>query len=317
MNMHAQYLADAQANLGFVVSQTSHIEAGVYATKYPELDYASIIPVDTSAGEWSKTVTYYSSDRAGRARWINGNGKDIPVVNMNRTKHETGVETAGIGYDYGFEEVNQARMLGIALESEGAAAASRASEEMIYETLLNGDTGKSMEGLFNYTGVPTVTVAADGTGSSTLWADKTPDQILRDVNDLVAGVHSATNTVEMADTLLLPFERFNTIASKRLTDTDTTILAFLRANNVYTAQTNQPLNIRGLRGLTNPTGGSPASARMIAYRRAMDVLKAHLPMPHRFLPVQVEGLQFTIPGVFRFGGLDIRLPKAVRYGDGI
>jgi hypothetical protein len=40
-------------------------------------------------------------------------------------------------------------------------------------------------------------------------------------------------------------------------------------------------------------------------------------MPHRFLPVQIEGLQFTIPGIFRLGGLDVKLPNAIRYGDGI
>lgn len=315
MTMH-QSFADAQtANLGFAIQQTSHIEAQVYSIRYPDIDYASMIPVDTAANEWVKSVTYFSMDKAGQARWMSGNGKDVPVVGLSMEKHETEVHTAGIGYSYGFEEVNQARMLGISLDAEKAGAARRAAEQHIYNVAFTGDTEKGMEGLFSYTGVPTESIPADGTGSAATWASKTPDLILRDVNKVLTGMHSATNTVEMADTLILPIERFQTIASTRLTDTSMTILEFLRVSNVYTATTGQALTIRGMRGMT--TIGAGSTARMIAYRRSPEVLKLHVPMPHRFLPVQVEGLQFTIPGVFRLGGLDIRLPSAVRYGDGI
>ena len=314
--MNAMNFADAmQANLGFVTSQTSHIEAQVYRIRYPDVDYAAMIPVDTTAGEWSKTVTYFSMDAAGRAGWINGNGKDIPVVGAQMEKHETTVYTAGIGYSYGFEEVNQARMLGIGLEAEKASAARRAYEEMVYRIAFTGDAEKGFEGLFGYTGVPAASVANDGTSSGTTWASKTPDLILRDVNAMLIGMSTDTQTVEMADTLILPIERFQTIASQRLTDTSMTILEFLRQNNVYTATTGAQLTIRGMRGLL--TAGAGSSARMIAYRRSPEVLKLHIPMPHRFLPLQVEGLQFTVPGVFRLGGLDIRLPKAVRYGDAL
>ncbi|WP_226780337.1 DUF2184 domain-containing protein [Oceaniglobus trochenteri] len=315
MTMHTQFNDAMQASLGFAQKQTSHIEAGVYALRYPELNYAELVPVDTSAGEWAKSVTYYSMDGAGKAGWINGNGKDIPVVGASMNQHETAVYTAGIGYSYGYEEINQARLLGVALDSTKAGLARRAYEQMVYEIALNGDTTKGFEGLYAYTGVPAASVAADGTGSATAWSTKTPDQIIRDVNALLTGIVTTTKETELADTLILPTERFNYIASTRLTDTGLTILEFIQKANVYTAQTGQPLMIRGKRGLL--TKGAGGTARMIAYRRSPEVLKLHLPMPHRFLPVQMEGLQFTIPGVFRLGGVDVRLPKAISYGDGL
>jgi len=315
MMTQAQFGDAMQASLGFAQKQTSHIEAGVYQIKYPELDYASLIPVDTSAGEWAKSVTYYSMDGAGAAGWINGNGKDIPVVGTQMEQFETAVYTAGIGYSYGYEEVNQARMLGIALDGEKARIARRAYEQFVYNISLTGDSSKNYEGLFNYTGVPAATVTADGTGSSALWSAKTPDQISRDFNEALTAVGSGTQYTEVGDTVILPIERFQTIATMRLTDTSMTVLEYLQRSNVYTAQTGQPLRIVGKRG--RPPIGAGSTARMIAYRRSPEVLKLHIPMPHRFLPVQIEGLQFTIPGVFRLGGLDIRLPKAVVYRDGI
>lgn len=304
-----------QANLGFVVAQTAHVEAGVYRYRYPDLDYASMIPIDTSANPFAKTVTYYSMDGVGRAGWINGNASDIPLVDMSLDRDETSVYMAGIGYGYGFEEVGQAAMLGVSLPNEGAFYANRAYQEMIYRLCFDGDISKAMEGLFSYTGVTAATVANDGTASSTLWSAKTGDLINRDVNALLIGLNSATNTVEMADTLILPIERFQTLASTRLGDTPLTVLEFIRKNNVYTATTGQPLNILGRRGLL--TKGAGATARMVAYRKSPEVLKMHLPMPLRFLPVQINGLRYEVPGVFRVGGLDVRLKKAVRYADGI
>lgn len=315
-NMTTKQFTDAmQASLGFAQNQTSHIEAGVYKFKYGDLNYAELIPVDTSAGEFVKSVTYYSMDGAGAAKWLNGNGKDVPVVGTQMNQHETAVHTAGIGYSYGYEEVNQARLLGQPLESDKAFYARRAYEEFVYGVALNGDTAKNFEGLYDYTGVPAASVAADGTGSATAWSTKTPDQIVRDMNALLTGIKTATKETELADTLILPTERLDTIASTRMTDTSETILTFFQKANVYTSQTGQPLMIRGKRGLL--TKGSGSTARMIAYRRSPEVLKLHIPMVHRFFPVQIEGFQFTIPGMFRLGGLDIRLPKAVSYGDGV
>ena len=311
----AQFNDAMQASLGFAQKQTSHIEAGVYQFKYPELDYASLIPVDTSAGEFSKSVTYYSMDGAGDAKWLNGNGKDVPVVGAQMNQHETAVHSAGIGYSYGYEEVNQARMLGISLDGEKARVGRRAYEEMVYDISFSGDTDKGFEGLYAYTGVPSASVAADGTGSATAWSTKTPDLINRDCNNLLTGIVTTTKEKELSDTLILPTERLQYMASTRMTDTGDSILTYFQKANIYTAQTGQPLTIRGKRGLL--TKGAGGTARMIAYRRAPDVLKLHVPMPHRFFPVQVEGFQFTIPGMFRLGGLDIRLPKAVSYGDGI
>ena len=51
LNQHQ--LNDAQAALGFLIAQTSHIESQVWAKKYPDLTYAEDIPVDTSAHPWA------------------------------------------------------------------------------------------------------------------------------------------------------------------------------------------------------------------------------------------------------------------------
>lgn len=303
---------DSQAALGFVLSQTSHIEQQVNETVYPDIQYPNLIPVDTSAHPFAQTVTYYSSDKFGEAKWINGNAGDIPLAGTSLAKHETSVYTAGIGYGFGWEEVEQASLLGRNLRNDDAMAARRAYEEMVDRVALYGDTEKGFEGLTNNSAV-TADSALNGSwdGGTT-----TEDQILADVNEALLDVSSTTLYSSMADTLLLPFAKLNTMATTRLGDTTMTVLQFLRENNTYTAMTGQPLAIFGVRGLE--TAGAGSSNRMIAYRRDPQVIKMHIPMPHRFLAPFVKTPLYTeIPGVFRIGGVDIRRPKEVRYKDGI
>ncbi len=303
---------DAQAAFGFVISQTAHVEASVYQIRYADIQYPQLIPVDTSAHPFAKTVTYFSADKVGAADWLNANADDIPMADIEMTQFETSVLTAGIGYGYGWEEINQAQMLGINLTVDKASAARRAAEEMIDRIALEGDTVKGMEGLFDHSAVP----ASGATNGDWEGGVTTPDEIIQDVNDALTNVQTATNNVVLADTLLMPYNRWNFIASRRLTDTNMTILEFIRQNNVYTAQTGAPLVISAVRKLD--TAGVSADPRMIAYRRSPEVLKLHMPMPHRFMPVWQTGpLRWDIPGVFRLGGLDIRLPNEISYVDGI
>lgn len=313
------YTADAvQANLGFVTSQTSFIEQQVYEIRYPEVQYPDLIPVDTSANPWATSVTYYSMDRAGVARWQSGQGRDVPLVSVNGNVAQTPVNMAAIGYEYSIEEVMQAQTLNMNLPDFKARAARLASEQFVDRLALLGDSEKNYPGLFSYPGVP-IQIAPAGAAGSSAWIGtnhKTPDEVIYDMASVIIGGFTDTNTVGMANTLLIPWSRYLPISSTpRATGSDQSILAFFRLNNPYTARTGQPLDIRGVRALdTFGTGGTP---RLIAYRKAPDVLKLHYPMPLMFLPVQPIGLSYQIPGLFRLGGLDIRLPKEVRYLDAI
>lgn len=302
---------DEQAALGFVISQASIIEPGVYATRYPDILYRDLIPVDTSGSEYATSVTYFSADQYGKADWINGNADDIPLAGTNRAMHQTPVHTAGIGYGYGWEEIGRAQMLGINLTNDDAMAARRASEELVERVALYGDPTKGFTGLFNAAGV-VPTAAPNGN-----WSAATPAAIAADMNAALMKVFNDTATTAIADVLLLPWEKFFHISTTPMNaNSDTTILQWFLANNVYTAATGNALTVRGVRGLDN--AGAGGVSRMVAYTNDARVLKLHYPLPHRFLPAREAGaLRWVVPGVMRLGGLDVRLPKEVVYLDGI
>lgn len=304
---------DTAAGLAFVTAQAAHIEPQVYKQRLPHIRYRSpegvgLIPVDTSANPWAKSVTYYGMESVGEAKWTADRATEINVVGTAMSQNDTSVHMADIGYDYGLEEVEIARMLGQSLPSDKAMVAFDVYERFVDTVAFEGDATKGFQGLLNNSAV---TAASATTGN---WTAATEDQILADINEGIMGIYTDTNSVAIADTVLIDPVRYAYIASRRLGDTGMTILEFIMKSNAYTALTGQPLTIRAIRGLeTRGVGDEP---RMVSYRRDPGVLKMHIPMPHRFLPVEIKGLLYQVPGIFRLGGLDIRLPKEVRYTDG-
>lgn len=315
--MNYQFGDAAQIALSFVQQQAQVIEPQVYEIQYPAIQYPDLVPVDTSGNEWAKSIGFYAMDKVGQATWFNHLAADVPFADVSRAKYEQAIEMAAIGYYWTMEEIGQQQMIpNMNLMVERAAAARRASEEMIDAIAFFGDTTKNWTGLTNDANVTVTNATADGTGSSALWSAKTANQMARDINVILSGVYTASLTTEVADTLLLPIDRFTTLAGSLVTNTAVSGLQLVQTGNAFTALTGRPLTIRTVRGLD--TAGAGGIARAIAYRNDPQILKLHLPMPFNFRPaMQVTALRFDVPGIFRTGGVEIRRPKSMRYLDGI
>src|ERR1044072_5709309 len=224
---------DAQQVMAYAIAQASYIEPIVYATQYPDIQYPSLIPVDTSANEWARSVTYFSTDMTGRAGWFHANAKDIHIADIERSKNEVGIEMADIGYRWNIEELGVAMQIpGMNLSADRAVAAYRAYEEFVDDALLTGKGEKNFNGLIDYPGV-TVAFASEQNGHTT-WDQKDADGMIADVNNAITGVYVESLTVEMADTILLPVQAMTTASTKRIPNTTASVLDYLTTKNVYT-----------------------------------------------------------------------------------
>lgn len=312
-----------QTAYNFVVGQAYSINTTVYETKFPDLDFSRLVYVDTSAPEWTPGIITFMSSSTGAARWYSSGAKDVAKADVTRDKNQVNVHMAAVGYGYDLEEIGQAQLLGMDLTTGKANAARRAYTEFMWNVTLTGDTTKGLKGLANQSGVTSGLAPADGTGSVTTWFDgsggltKTTAQIVRDFNNVLTGIFTGSVTVEIVDTVLLPYSTLGYLAATPMSATnDTTILEFILKNNILTSTRGIPITIRGELGLD--TAGAGSTKRMLAYANREDVVKLHLPMPHKFLPVYVDGpTSFEIPGIFRTGGVEVLRTGAFRYLDGI
>lgn len=318
MTTYREAFADAQAALPFVIEQGRNIESQIYRRKYPTLEYASHIPVITEGNDWAIGTTFFTVDGTGQAKFLSGGGNDMPFNQVTRDMASHSFYMLGSGWEWNLEEVNQSALYGIALNTEKAFYASRSVDQMLYDIAMVGSTEKNWKGFCNSTLVPRADAASTGTGSSTYWKDKTVDNILADVNDLLTGIRTVTKEIEWADTLRLPPSAFRLAATRRLGAGDgmITLLEYLRQNNIYTAETGSRLDIGTIRDLE--TASQDGGGRMVAYRKDPEVLRFHLPMPKRQLDPRSKSLMgFETGLIARTGGVEIRLPYAMSYLDEI
>jgi hypothetical protein len=223
-----------QAALGFLIAQTAYIESQVYRIKYPELLYSLLVPIDTSAPEWAKSITFFSVDQVGKADWFHHEANDVPLADIARDKHENGIEMAAIGYRYTLEELGQAMMIpNTNLTVERAAAARRAYEQFVNDATLYGDTRKTWQGLINSPQVQVINVSGGD------WATKagTSDGrglILQDFNLALTNIWQTSLTIEMADTILLPLSTISLLAMTQVPNTTMNLLEWIKQNNLYT-----------------------------------------------------------------------------------
>ncbi|MBO9710566.1 MAG: DUF2184 domain-containing protein [Caulobacter sp.] len=305
---------DAQAALPFVIGQGRNIETKIYKKRYPSYDYASVIPVVTEGNEWAIGTTFFTVDVAGEAKFISGSANDMPMVSQTRDQNSHDFAMIGSGWDWTIEQINQASMYGVPLTATDAMTASDSVERMLYNIAMTGSTEKSWTGFVNDPNVSRADVATAGT----FWGSKTNEQILADVNGALTRVNTQTKEVEYADSLALPPEAFRIIATRRLGEGDgfATLLEYIRKNNVYTAETQQPLNIFSVRALA--TASQDGGGRMVAFRRDEEVIRFHLPMPKRVLAPRQKSLMGFEQGIIaRTGGVEVRLPGAMAYADEI
>lgn len=308
--------ADAQQAVGFLTPQLLRINTEVDMQKYPSFDYARLLPVNTDGDMWDAGSVFYSGDIAGKAQFMAGSAYDMPYADVSTTQFLQENRLAGIGYEWSRQELERAARMGRDLGSAKASAARKVAERFIYGVAISGNTEKGWTGLINNASVPTANLAADGTGSSRLWTTKTADQINRDINLVLSDVINNTKETEYPNRLLLPTTRMQYIAQTRIGDGTDTILKFVQANNLYTAETGQPLQIIGSRELE--TAGASSTARMIAYVASPDVVQLHLPGPHDFFePFRKGAFVWEVPGLMNLGGVEVRRPKGLSYRDGL
>lgn len=302
---------DAATGLAFLLSQLTFIESKMYEKKYKEITYPDIIPVSNEAGEWAESITYFYMDGAAVAEFVGTKSLNVPIAEIGTEKVTVPVELGATGYEYSDEELRQAIQLNRALPQMKSSVARRAVEELAQRVGMTGDSTHNMPGFLNNVNVTAGTVVNPGSGTE--WVNKTPAQILFDINDFMGDIFVDTLQVERPDTLLLPTAQWNYIAgTPRSDNSDTTILQWLVNNSPYLSAATDIKPVAELAG-----AGAGSTDRMMAYTKDMDKVVMHIPMPLRFTEPQRKGRGFEVPGEFKLGGVEFRYPGSARYADGI
>lgn len=288
----------------FFARELEQVKSRTYDKKFPELTATKVIPVSSEVNPGAESITYGQYEETGIADIISNYSDDLPRADAKGEQVTSPVKSLGAAYGYSVQDVRAARMAGKPLEQRKANAARMAIDQKVNKLAYFGDTAHKLVGLFNHPNVTVYTLPADGTGSATTFASKTPDIVLRDLNGMVNKIIDLTQGVESPDTLLLPPAVYGDLSTRaRSANSDTTILEFFIKNSPY---------VKTVMPIPETKGAGTAGADLcMMLRRDPDKLTLELPQPFEQFPPQTKGLEFEIPCHCRYGGVIVYYPLSM------
>ena len=201
--------------------------------------YPRDIPIEVGGG-WvdyvsAMSVAYGMAGGSG-ASAVNGGGSNgIPVVQASVSKGAFKAHVFAAALRVMFVDMQRANFIGRSLDQMLQDGIRLAYDKHMDQNTYVGFDEYATTGLVNNPDVTKTTAATSGTASSTKWADKTPKQILTDINSAITAVWAANEYDEagIPNHILIPYEQYSYITTAMVSDLGTeTIYDFLKKHNV-------------------------------------------------------------------------------------
>jgi len=172
-------------------------------------------------------------------------------------------------------------------------------------------------GLVNNPDVLASMVAAGASGSL-LWEDKSVDEVLADVNDLIRDTWEASeyDLTGMANHILLPPEKYNRLVDRRIGEAgSSSILAYLLENNIGR---NQGIDLVIFPSRWCIGAGEAGTDRMVGYANNRDTVNFDMTVPLSRVITQAsaEKMAFLSTYAGQFSQVKFQRLQPVKYRDG-
>ena len=285
----------------FIAQELNYIRSRALEVEHSPLNSFRVFPQETDVPAGAETALTLVYDTIGMAKIVADYGDDLPRAEAVATTIPSKVYTVADSYGYNYVELEHARMANVNLEARKALSARRGIDLKLNNIAWFGDAEHGITGFINNPNISSVTIPADGTGSSALFVDKTPEQIIRDMNSIINEISNNTNGVEMPDTVLLAPAVYDLLESTPKSQySDRTILEFLRGAH---PEVQRWMKVGELKG-----AGTGGTDMVIAGVFRPEYIRMECPVRFEQLPVQYRNLEYVVPCVSRTLGVTINVP---------
>lgn len=246
--------------------------------------------------------------------FISSNTTALPGVTINGERIVTPLRPLAREIGFTSIELERSQLLGTPIDAQQMDGLQNLYQLETDAMVYVGDADVGAEGLVNSSLVNAALVAV-GASTTTPWSTKTPDEILKDVNDCLTASWTAAAFAVCPAELRIPPVQFGLIATMKVSDAgNISVLKYLEENSISLKINGKALNIQPLKWLVG--AGATATDRMMAYTN--DVDKVRFPMvPIRRNTAYYKGIHFLAPYVYGFGEVEFVYPETVIYRDGI
>ena len=283
--------------------------------------WAQDIPIRSGGGFVDNVSTFdvsYATSGGSNEGIMGGATNDLPIMQADIGK--TLVRTFTWGHVLKVPYIDQQKLsqIGRSLDDILSNGIQLAYDKTLDQSTYRGFPQHGSYGLVNSPMIMSY-MAAAGAGGSTRWANKTPDEILVDVNRLISLTWSQSeyDLSGMANHILLPIPQYEALVSRKVGVTgDKSILTFLLENNIGRDQ-GVTLAIKPRRWCTG--AGVGGTDRMVGYANNIDRVRFDMTVPINRILTQVsaEQLAYLTPYVAQWSEINWIYTQHAAYVDGI
>lgn len=250
----------------------------------------------------------------GNFPWISAESTAIPGVSVNGQKVVLPLRLLAREISYTSVELERSQLTGQPIDVQKLDAMNILYQMNTDQMVYIGSSDVGATGLINDPNV-TATAVVPGISGSTLFVNKTPDEILADVNSALAASWLAAAYAICPGKLILPPNQFSYIASQKVSSAgNVSILKFLKENSIALQINGMELDIQPVKWLAG--AGTMGEDRMVVYTN--DESRVRFPMvPVRRETAYYQGIRFTAPYLWAFGQMEVVYPETILYADGI
>ncbi len=298
----------------FTARELVNIKQKAYDVLYPELKGDYIVPVDSEGDTGADTLGYDQFDKHGEAGILNDEGEDYRQVEISKTQTVHPVRTLGAYIEWTLQDIrryslsqrSQLASSNASLTEKKTRSAIKAVKLKEENIIAQGDEVTGLIGFYNNSEIPAVTLAADGTGSSDAWEDKTPKQIIRDLNQLVNKVITQSNGIFVPNTIVMPVALYTLIASTPYEGSNGTAIETILSFFLKKSHPDKALEVIPYDRVN--WGATANHNAIICYYRHPDVLAQMIPQPLEVFGPQQKATTFKVFFRERYGGVHLRYP---------
>lgn len=274
------------------------------------------------------THTWFMNDINGKAGYISDYSTALPKVGMTGQAYTGTFLDFGVAYDLSIREIQAGNKANVDLEDGLLRSATRCLIELHDNTAYLGAPVNQVYGWLEYSDKKTKTpfsrrvTTLEASGASVdakKWANKTGDEILKDLTDIVDAIDLRTNSKFMPDTILLPTQQYQIANHVRLLPTaNTSVLEEFNRKYPDINVIKRPI----LKYATDPKtgaviGGLLGKDVMIAYKNDKACFNQVIAEVMNVYPKQAANLVFTTNFTGKHGGIQMKLPETQCFMYGI
>jgi hypothetical protein len=317
MTMDAAAVASGNA---FLVSELEKLDPTLLEP-LSSSTYARDIPIE-SGGGWVDTTSVMNVDYSvsgGQADAVGGVQNNVRLIQANLDKDLFKVFPYEVAMQIKFVDMERGKVTGRSLEQIYDDGIRLDWDKYLDINTYQGQAAYGTYGLVNHPSVTVGSVAQNAGGTSTLWKNKTPDEILNDINQAITAAWAASQYDQsaIANHVLIDPANYAYIASTKVSgNADKTILTFLLDNNMA-KEKGSDLFIGDCRWCLG--AGTGGTNRMVVYVNQKRFI--NLPVPVSLSRVMTQPVVNTASYdslyVGNVGQVQVRYTQTIRYADGI